>query len=158
MFPATACQVRDTWVTGGLRGTGSHDFSVHDLFVPAERPLVAFAGEGSKPGILYRFPFSLFAVLIAAVPLGITRGALSALIDHSSPTRDTGFSGSGGAALALSSSESPVVIVFDCKGIPTTSRERIETTVEAPGGHVKEPWEGWSQAVGFESEPPSVRL
>jgi alkylation response protein AidB-like acyl-CoA dehydrogenase len=89
LFPVTACQVQDTWFTGGLRGTGSHDFSVRDLFVPAERSLVAFAGEASQPGILYKFPFSLFAVLIAAVPLGIARGA-AALIDLARAKKPTG--------------------------------------------------------------------
>jgi hypothetical protein len=62
---------------------------------------------------------------------------------HRSPTRDTGFSGSGGAPFALSSSglasSDMPLIVFDCKGIPTTRRERIETAVGAAGGHVKEP-------------------
>jgi hypothetical protein len=35
------------------------------------------------------------------------------------------------------------LIVFDCKGIPATRRERIETAVEAGGRHVKEQYEGW---------------
>jgi hypothetical protein len=43
------------------------------------------------------------------------------------------FSSSGIASSDMS------LIVFDCKGIPTTRRERIETAVEAAGGHVKEP-------------------
>ena len=35
------------------------------------------------------------------------------------------------------------LIVFDCKGIPGTRRERIEAAVEAGGRHVKEQYEGW---------------
>ena len=35
------------------------------------------------------------------------------------------------------------LLVFDCKGIPATRRERIETAVEAGGRHIKEPYEGW---------------
>jgi len=81
LFPATACVVHDTWHVGGLRGTGSHDFSVSDLFIPSDRSLIAFAGGALQPGILYRFPFSLFAALIAAIPLGIARGAISALVE-----------------------------------------------------------------------------
>jgi hypothetical protein len=38
------------------------------------------------------------------------------------------------------------LIVFDCKGIPATRRERIETAVEAGGRHVKEQYEGWIAA------------
>ena len=41
------------------------------------------------------------------------------------------------------------MIVFDCKGIPATRRERIETTVEAGGRHVKEQYEGWIAADPF---------
>jgi hypothetical protein len=35
------------------------------------------------------------------------------------------------------------LIVFDCKGIPATRHERIETAVEAGGRHVKSNTEGW---------------
>lgn len=90
LFPVTSCQVHDTWFTGGLRGTGSHDFTVRELFVPTECSLTAFAGEPSQAGILYKFPFSLFAVLIASVPLGIARGAISALVDLARTKKPTG--------------------------------------------------------------------
>ena len=41
------------------------------------------------------------------------------------------------------------LIVFDCKGIPATRRERIEAAVEAGGRHVKEQYEGWIAADPF---------
>ena len=41
------------------------------------------------------------------------------------------------------------LIVFDCKGIPATRRERIETAVETGGRHVKEQYEGWIAADPF---------
>jgi indole-3-acetate monooxygenase len=90
LFPATACVVHDTWSVGGLRGTGSDDFSVSDLFVSSDRSLIAFAGQATQPGILFRFPFSLFAALIAAVPLGIARGAISALVELAKSKKPTG--------------------------------------------------------------------
>ncbi len=36
-FPADDCEILDTWHSIGLRGTGSHDYTVTDVFVPAER-------------------------------------------------------------------------------------------------------------------------
>ena len=38
------------------------------------------------------------------------------------------------------------LLVFDCKAIPATPRERIETVAEAGGRHVKEQYEGWIAA------------
>jgi alkylation response protein AidB-like acyl-CoA dehydrogenase len=77
-FPATAAEVIDTWDVGGLRGTGSHDYQVADLFVPDSH---AVTGEDPLlPGPLYALPrHTAFGVTIAAVPLGIARAALDAL-------------------------------------------------------------------------------
>jgi alkylation response protein AidB-like acyl-CoA dehydrogenase len=92
LFPLTACVVHDTWNVGGLRGTGSHDFSTTGLFVPADHSLIAFATQASQPGILYQLPFSFFSVMLAAVPLGIARSAISALVDMAKTKRPTGAS------------------------------------------------------------------
>jgi alkylation response protein AidB-like acyl-CoA dehydrogenase len=50
-FPATDGERIDTWDTGGLRGTGSHDYTVRDLFVPSQRVL-AFDDAPRVPGLL----------------------------------------------------------------------------------------------------------
>jgi alkylation response protein AidB-like acyl-CoA dehydrogenase len=77
-LPRAEGHVLDTWHTGGLRGTGSHDFEVKDVFVPASRSL-RFADPPVERGPLYSFPaISLFATLIASVSLGIARHALEA--------------------------------------------------------------------------------
>ena len=39
--------------------------------------------------------------------------------------------------------------VFDCKGISTTRRERIEAAVEAAGKHVAQSYEAWIAADPF---------
>jgi hypothetical protein len=41
------------------------------------------------------------------------------------------------------------LLVFDCKGVPATRRERIEAAVEAGGKHVAESYEGWIAADPF---------
>jgi alkylation response protein AidB-like acyl-CoA dehydrogenase len=90
LFPVDACTIHDTWHVAGLRGTGSHDFSVSDLFVPNAHSFAAFAGRPSQPGTLYKYPFTLFPVLIAAVPLGVARGAISALVEMAKAKKQAG--------------------------------------------------------------------
>jgi alkylation response protein AidB-like acyl-CoA dehydrogenase len=77
-LPRADANVLDTWHTGGLRGTGSHDFEVHDVFVPARRSMW-FTDLPVERGSLYSLPaISFFATLIASVSLGIARHALEA--------------------------------------------------------------------------------
>jgi indole-3-acetate monooxygenase len=58
-LPRENCQVIDTWYVMGMRGTGSNDVTVTDVFVPATRtfPIVPEFTPGSHyQGPLYRFP------------------------------------------------------------------------------------------------------
>jgi alkylation response protein AidB-like acyl-CoA dehydrogenase len=78
-FPATSCEILDTWYTAGLRGTGSHDFTVNDIFVPAAHA-VSFREPPVEPGPLYALPtIALSGTAIAAVALGIARHAIDIL-------------------------------------------------------------------------------
>ena len=82
MVPQGAGTITDTWHVSGMRGTGSHDFSVTDLFVPDARVLPAFFTPVDTGPLLYRIPFiSLFATSLAAVTLGIARAAIDALVE-----------------------------------------------------------------------------
>jgi indole-3-acetate monooxygenase len=79
-FSRDQVQVHDTWHSGGLRGTGSHDFEVTHAFVPEGRS-VKLPPNPLCEGPLYRFPtFGLLALGIAAVPLGIGRRAIDELV------------------------------------------------------------------------------
>lgn len=71
----------DTWDTVGLAGSGSYDFEVTDLLVPADHvtSLVTVTPWPDDP--LFRFPvFGMLAVGVAAVMLGIARGAIDELV------------------------------------------------------------------------------
>jgi alkylation response protein AidB-like acyl-CoA dehydrogenase len=77
VLPSAACEILDTWHTVGMRGTGSHDFTVSDLFVPEGRHFAAREAPSFQPGPLYNtFFYHLWAPNIAAVALGIGRAAL----------------------------------------------------------------------------------
>lgn len=76
------CEILDTWYTTGLRGTGSHDLAIHDVFVPAERTF-SFQDPNlvKRPGPLYAFPL-MFIANGAAPALGIARHAIDAVIEN----------------------------------------------------------------------------
>jgi len=79
-FPATDGALIDTWTTGGMRGTGSHDYAISELFVPADR-IIAMDAPARLDDPLYRFPLmALMDSLMAAVPLGIARAAIDAFV------------------------------------------------------------------------------
>lgn len=74
--PRSEARVLDTWYSGGLRGSGSHDFELADVFVPAHRS-VWFSDTPVEPGPLYRLPtIGFFATMVASVALGVSRHAL----------------------------------------------------------------------------------
>lgn len=82
VVPAKDCKVHDTWFNVGLKGTGSKDIVVDDLFVPAHRSLsLADLREATTPGMrvnpgpLYRVPLIARNYALAAPALGIARGA-----------------------------------------------------------------------------------
>jgi indole-3-acetate monooxygenase len=80
-FPAADCEILDTWHSIGLRGTGSHDYTVTDVFVPAARSL-SFREPPVEPGPLYAIPtIALFGAMLAAVGLGVARHAIDLLLN-----------------------------------------------------------------------------
>ena len=89
-FPTTSTEIIDTWDVGGLRGTGSHDYRVIDLFVPTEHSTAGITPI--LPGPLYALSMhTIYPVPIAAVPLGIARAALDAFRDLA-PTKTPSIS------------------------------------------------------------------
>jgi alkylation response protein AidB-like acyl-CoA dehydrogenase len=75
--PVAEVELLDTWKVRGMRGTGTHHFAVHDVFVPAERTVLSATAPLREPGPLYKIPRTLcFASGDAAVALGMARTCL----------------------------------------------------------------------------------
>jgi alkylation response protein AidB-like acyl-CoA dehydrogenase len=79
-FPSQECEIIDTWDVMGMRGTGSNDVVVTDVFVPRARsfPFVPEFQPGSHyRGPLYRLPVVGAAASGIPTPmLGVARRAL----------------------------------------------------------------------------------
>jgi alkylation response protein AidB-like acyl-CoA dehydrogenase len=74
---ASDVKILDTWDVSGLRGTGSHDFEVTDVVVPARRCVPFPLEKSPHPGALYAMPFFGFqASAVASAALGVARAAI----------------------------------------------------------------------------------
>ena len=90
LVPASDYQTIDTWYAAGLRGTGSKDVAVTDIFVPEYRTLAVEQMKGcAAPGMarnaapLYRLPvFDMFPYVVAATALGLAQGALEVFAEE----------------------------------------------------------------------------
>jgi indole-3-acetate monooxygenase len=81
LLKSSQCKILDTWHTTGLRGTGSNDIIVDDVFVEAGHTFsFQDAAVVKRPGPLYAFPF-MFVAKASAPALGVARHAIDALID-----------------------------------------------------------------------------
>jgi 3-hydroxy-9,10-secoandrosta-1,3,5(10)-triene-9,17-dione monooxygenase len=82
IVPKSDYRIIDTWHVAGLRGTGSKDVEVTDIFVPAHRALAVErmkggGGVGGETSPLYQLPvFDMFPYVVAGAALGIAQGAL----------------------------------------------------------------------------------
>jgi indole-3-acetate monooxygenase len=83
-LPALRCQVVDTWHVLGMRGTGSHDVEVTDVFVPTTRtfPFVPEYTPGSHyQSPLYRFPtVGTVATNLSPLLLAVARQAIDQVV------------------------------------------------------------------------------
>jgi alkylation response protein AidB-like acyl-CoA dehydrogenase len=97
-LPARECEILDTWTTNGLRGSGSHDWTVKDRYIPEQRTFNLAAPTLYREGPLYKLP-NLLLYKLSAVGLGIARGAIDDFIALASNKPITFKSPSAGKAM-----------------------------------------------------------
>ncbi|HYZ34554.1 MAG TPA: acyl-CoA dehydrogenase family protein [Crenalkalicoccus sp.] len=74
-------EIRDTWHTFGLRGTGSHHVALTDVFVPNENFFEFPFGASFAPDPIFRrFP-EILVLAHAALAVGIAEGAITDLVE-----------------------------------------------------------------------------
>jgi indole-3-acetate monooxygenase len=83
-IPKGSYTILDTWYVGGLRGTGSHDIVVDDVFVPAEKTMSMLDPDRLNLPIS-RVPFgATMSAGCAAICLGLAQTALDTLVELAS--------------------------------------------------------------------------
>ncbi len=75
--PKSDARIIDTWNVSGMRGTGSHDIEVNDLFVPEEHTFSAMDRRARVTGPMNRMHgFDLAGCGFCCVGLGVARAAI----------------------------------------------------------------------------------
>lgn len=93
-FLSEDSQMHDTWTVSGMCGTGSHDISVEDVFVPSHRSVCMLEQAPRYDAPLYKFPvFGLLASGVSGVSLGIARAAIDEMIELAQTKRRPGGKG-----------------------------------------------------------------
>jgi 3-hydroxy-9,10-secoandrosta-1,3,5(10)-triene-9,17-dione monooxygenase len=103
LLPRADYEIDDVWDTIGLRGTGSNDIIVEDVFVPEHRTLsfidtgrCVCPGQAVNTGAVYKLPFAMvFSNSIAVPVLGMATGAYEAYVSW---TRERVRASTGGKA------------------------------------------------------------
>jgi 3-hydroxy-9,10-secoandrosta-1,3,5(10)-triene-9,17-dione monooxygenase len=141
LLPRRDYTIDDTWHTMGLRGTGSKDIVVTDVFVPEHRTHKLIDGfKRSSPGNelnpapLFRLPFGqIFVRSVSTTAIGIAQGALDAYRKNTASR----IAASDGAKVALDPAAQTVAayaagVIEDLRG--TLNRNFDELMAQARSG------------------------
>ena len=80
--PKSDARIIDTWNVSGMRGTGSHDIEVNDLFVPDEHTFSALDLRARVTGPMNRMHgFDLAGCGFCCVGLGVARAAIDEFVE-----------------------------------------------------------------------------
>ena len=93
LFPTTECKIHDVWHVLGLRGTGSNNYEVKDLFVPEAHTMWRDAtDEVRETGPLYRIPIlTNYGIGFVGIALGLARTTLDAFMKLAPEKSPAGF-------------------------------------------------------------------
>ncbi len=83
LFPKSSVRMNDIWHTVGLRGTGSDEYVVENLFVPEHHSMSRDdPRERRESGTLYRFTTNqVYSAGFAGVALGVARATINDFLD-----------------------------------------------------------------------------
>jgi alkylation response protein AidB-like acyl-CoA dehydrogenase len=139
--PGSRVTIHPTWDAAGLRATASHDTSVADLEVH-RRHTCSFADPPWPEGSLWRLPlFVVLAPPLAAVSLGVARGALDE-VNRQAVSRRAQMRGSllddpvgmadlGGADAQLRGARAGLLAIIDECWARAEADEPIDRTLQA---------------------------
>ena len=84
-YPKVGARILDTWDVSGMRGTGSHDIEVEDLFVPESHTFSALERRARITGPINRIHgFDLAGCGFCCVGLGVARAAIDEFVELAS--------------------------------------------------------------------------
>ncbi|MCH8897940.1 MAG: acyl-CoA dehydrogenase family protein [Chloroflexi bacterium] len=142
LAPKGAAKIHNTWSVMGMRGTGSNDFELEEVFMPEEHSF-SMSEPPRESGQLYHPRMFLTAgwSLNAGNALGIARGAMDAFVELANQA------GSTSSATLLRDRSSVQRTVGEAEAIISAARAYL---IDAVG-------KAW-QAVGDGSPDPSPQI
>ncbi len=81
LAPVGMASVFDTWHVSGLRGTGSCDWTLEDVFVPEAHTFRFPDQRAMQPGLIYRMPvISTFVWSVSVIPVALAKACIKAFL------------------------------------------------------------------------------
>lgn len=128
LLPASQGEILDTWYTTGLRGTGSHDVELKDVYVPESHTTLFPDIKPRRQGPLYNYPYNFF-YLFCANALGIAQHAIEAFVEIANQ-REITVAALAGQKVLLRMSPHVQVAVSQAEGLVSSSRCLIYEVVD----------------------------
>ena len=136
VVPKSAATVHDTWYAAGLQGTGSGDFSLAEVFVPAARTVDLLQPSAFRGGDLFGLdPLLFVSNELSPVVVGIARRAVDDMVAMAA-----GTARGGGVALGERAAFQKSLSRAECRlrAVQLLYRNAVEQTWAAAGAGMSE--------------------